>query len=121
LCVYPWLFHDNFAGPVAERDFYYKVFTTREASNQSSALASKEVRKELLDSAIDRLLFERSLQCGYTVVTLPVVYESIYGTPYRRKNQYGEERRPDRSGLGTSEVDPCTQTDKRARIPCALL
>jgi len=101
-----------------DRDLYYEVFTTREASNQSSALASKEVRKKLLDSAIDRLDFELSFRYGFTPVTLPVVYESIYGTPYRRKNQL--DSRP------TSEVDSRTQTDrplfhKCARIPCVWL
>ena len=83
LCVYPWLFHENYIGPVADRDLFYEVFTTRETSNQSSSLASRKVRRELLDSALDRGLFERSLEGLYTAVTLPHVYEAVYGKPYR--------------------------------------
>ncbi|KAL9081413.1 MAG: hypothetical protein Q9157_000132, partial [Trypethelium eluteriae] len=86
LCVYPWLFHENYAGPMADRDLFYEVFTTREASNQSSLLASKDVRKTLLDTANDRQTFERSLQGVYTTVTLPTIYKNIYGKPYRGEN-----------------------------------
>ncbi|KAN0085279.1 hypothetical protein V8E54_001746 [Elaphomyces granulatus] len=33
LCIYPWLFHDNYTSPlaVADRNLYYGVFTTQEA------------------------------------------------------------------------------------------
>lgn len=72
---------------MADRDLFYDVFTTREALNPSSILASKAVRKKLLDSAVDRHTFERSLQGVYTPVTLPAVYESVYGKPYRGGNE----------------------------------
>jgi hypothetical protein len=87
LCVYPWLFHDNFAGAVADRELYYRVFTTREASNRSSILASKEARQSLLDTALNRSEFELSLQGIYTPLTLPAVFEAIYGKPYREKHE----------------------------------
>jgi hypothetical protein len=86
VCAYPWLFFDNYAGPIADRDLYYEVFTTRESSNQSSVLASKEIRKKLLDSATDRDTFEQSLPGVYTSLALPVLYKSIYGKPYRGQN-----------------------------------
>lgn len=83
LCVYPWLFQENYIGPIANRELFYEAFTNRETSNQSSVLGSKRWRQDLLGSSHNRGLFERSLEGLYTPVTLPHVYQAVYGKPYR--------------------------------------
>ncbi|OQD77545.1 hypothetical protein PENDEC_c002G04149 [Penicillium decumbens] len=51
LCVFPWLFSDNLADLVTDRDAYRDVFVNQECHYSSSALQSCELRRELMESA----------------------------------------------------------------------
>jgi len=85
LCIFPWLFHDNLGGPVAQRPAYQAVFTSRLSDCQASALCSTTVRSRLMETAIDRNNYERALLGPYARLVLPHLYKRVYGRTYRRK------------------------------------
>lgn len=70
-----------------DRSAFYEVFTTRASLSQSSALASSEVRRKLLDSSEDRSRFENGLLGQYTSAILPSLFEDVYRRPYDKEQE----------------------------------
>jgi hypothetical protein len=88
LCVFPWLFSDNLTGLVTDRDAYLDVFVNQECRYPSSALASHDVRRKLMQSAHSRQSFELGLLGPYTSLVLPTPFEEINHRPFNSDMEY---------------------------------
>lgn len=87
------MFSDNISGLVPDREAYLKVFLDR-TSEHPSQLASKDVRRELMESAKNRGDFELGLLGIYTSLVIPRLYEHVYGKPYESGGDHGDHGIP---------------------------
>ncbi|KAK3375763.1 hypothetical protein B0T24DRAFT_525320 [Lasiosphaeria ovina] len=89
LCNFPWLFHMGIDGPLFSRRDYIKVFTTRVATNKTaqppSALGPPEVRRHLIQQALDRRSYEQDIFNLWIVEHVPSLYFDNLGKEYRQK------------------------------------
>lgn len=88
LCVFPWLFSDNYRGLVTERDAYLDVFQTRECQFASSELQSCDLRKELMENCQRCQDFEFALLGPYIALTLPSLFKQIKKRPFDEALEY---------------------------------
>lgn len=88
LCVFPWLFSDNLAGLVTDRDAYLDVFLNRECRYLSSTLRSCELRKKLMQSAQERQSFELGLMGPYISLVLPRLFKQVHNRPFDPDVEY---------------------------------
>jgi hypothetical protein len=75
--MYPWLFRDNLAGLMTDRDIYLDIFLNRDAQHGSSALASKPVREQLMRDALERQDFELGLMKPYAALVVPQLLKYV--------------------------------------------